>query len=154
MAAWLQLITVGRPRRGPWHELERTYLERIGRYARYERHGVRPSRRGSAAERRREEAAAVERRLRGGLTVAALDAGGESVDSEEFGRRLRRWRDSGGLALLVGGPDGHAPELLSRADVRLSLGPMTLPHELAFVTLLEQVYRALAAEKGHPYARH
>ena len=152
MAAWLRLLTVGAPRRGPFRELEQDYLARIGRYARCDRESVPVSRRGSAAERRQQEAAGIRRLLRAGQAVVALDSGGRSLDSAGFGAALRRWRDTGGAALLVGGPDGHARELLHEADATLSLGPMTLPHELAWIVLLEQVYRALAAEHGHPYA--
>jgi 23S rRNA (pseudouridine1915-N3)-methyltransferase len=154
VAAWLKLITVGRPKRGPFRELERTYLERIGRYARYERHGIDPSRRRSAGERRREEARAIGRHLGPGPTVVALDAGGRVLDSPGFRDRLCRWRDTGGASLVVGGPDGHASEVLDAAHETIALGPMTLPHELALIVLLEQIYRALADEQGHPYAAH
>jgi 23S rRNA (pseudouridine1915-N3)-methyltransferase len=154
LAAWLHLVSVGAPRRGPFLDLEQDYLSRIGRYARCDRESVPASKRRDADERRREEADRIARLLREGRAVVALDAGGRALDSGAFGEALRRWRDTGGASLIVGGPDGHAPELLARADDRLSLGPMTLPHELAWIVLLEQVYRSLAAERGHPYAGH
>jgi 23S rRNA (pseudouridine1915-N3)-methyltransferase len=154
VAAWLRLVTVGVPGRGPYRELEDDFLARISRYTRYERQSVAASRRRSPAARRQEEAERVERVLRGGGATVALDQRGRALDSPAFGEALRGWRDTGGVTLLVGGPDGHATELLGRADARIALGPMTLPHELAWIVLLEQIYRALAAEHNHPYAKH
>ena len=59
----------------------------------------------------------------------------------------------GGLAFLIGGPEGHAPEVLTRADESWSLGPLTLPHMLVRLVLAEQVYRAAALLANHPYHR-
>ena len=59
----------------------------------------------------------------------------------------------GDVALLVGGPDGLAPECLARATQRWSLSPLTLPHGLARVVLAEALYRAFSLLKGHPYHR-
>jgi 23S rRNA (pseudouridine1915-N3)-methyltransferase len=71
---------------------------------------------------------------------------------------LARWleaRLAGGrdLAFVIGGPEGHAPELLERADFRWSLSPLTWPHGLARVMVAEQLYRAQSILKGHPYHR-
>lgn len=159
MASWLHVITVGAVRaRGPFAAVEEEFLERIRRFAPIERHRLAASQRRSATERRREEA----RRLAetrawsdpGARTSIALDVSGRHLDSPAFGEFLRRCRDGGGASFLVGGPDGLEPALLETAGDRLSLGRMTLPHELALVVLLEQVYRALAAEHNHPYSSH
>jgi 23S rRNA (pseudouridine1915-N3)-methyltransferase len=65
-----------------------------------------------------------------------------------------KWRMSGrDLAFLIGGPDGHAPEVLARADQTWSLGPLTLPHMLVRLVLAEQLYRATTLLAGHPYHR-
>ena len=55
--------------------------------------------------------------------------------------------------LRVGGPDGHADQALAAGKLRLSLGPMTLPHGLARIVLVEQLYRAATILSGHPYHR-
>jgi 23S rRNA (pseudouridine1915-N3)-methyltransferase len=79
-----------------------------------------------------------------------LDAGGRQLGSEAFAGWLEERRQDGGeLAFVIGGPFG-APEL-ERVDMRLSLGAMTLPHQLARVVLLEQLYRGHRILAGEPY---
>ncbi|RMG48897.1 MAG: 23S rRNA (pseudouridine(1915)-N(3))-methyltransferase RlmH, partial [Acidobacteria bacterium] len=148
MAGAIRILTVGRDRAGPFRELADRYLERISPLAPCSRETVAPSRRRTAAERRRDEARKLRERLpRRGVTVA-LDAEGEPLDSAAFAARLERWRESGKVLFVVGGPDGLDPAFAAACDHRLSLGPMTLPHELAAVVLLEQSYRALARSRG------
>jgi 23S rRNA (pseudouridine1915-N3)-methyltransferase len=85
----------------------------------------------------------------------ALDERGSEMSSAEFAHYLAARRDDGvkATAILLGGPDGHAASLRSGAGLTLSLGPMTLPHGLARVVLVEQVYRAITILSGHPYHR-
>lgn len=153
MAA-LRFLTVGRTRRGPLLELEEDYLGRITRFAAPRRESVPASRERRAEDRRRDEGRALAGALGAAGTVVALDAGGALLDSAGFRERLVRWRARGEVCFVVGGPDGLDPDLAGRATEQLSLGRMTLPHELALVVLLEQVYRALCAEENHPYGRH
>lgn len=82
-----------------------------------------------------------------------LDSRGESLSSEAFAERLRRFRDNGTqhLLLAIGPADGWSPIAWQRAHLRLSLGAITLPHELALVVLAEQLYRAQTILAGHPY---
>ena len=86
--------------------------------------------------------------------VIALDGRGKAWTSEELASQLANWRMAGrDLAFLIGGPDGHAPEVLARADQRWSLGPLTLPHMLVRLVLAEQLYRASTLLAGPPYHR-
>lgn len=89
-----------------------------------------------------------------GTYVVALDVGGRALDTAALAQwwagRLRDGRD---LAFLIGGPEGLAPTCLERADERLSLSKLTLPHGLARVVLAEALYRAASLLKGHPYHR-
>lgn len=86
--------------------------------------------------------------------VIALDGRGRPWTSEQLAQRLEAWRAQGrDLALLIGGPEGHAPEVLSRADQTWSLGPLTLPHMLVRLLVAEQLYRAAAMLANHPYHR-
>ncbi|MBS0538064.1 MAG: 23S rRNA (pseudouridine(1915)-N(3))-methyltransferase RlmH [Proteobacteria bacterium] len=87
--------------------------------------------------------------------LVALDRRGKVVDSEAFAQRLGRWRDDSvaDVAFLIGGADGHTQALLKRADLVLSFGAMTWPHQLARAMLAEQIYRAQQLLAGHPYHR-
>jgi 23S rRNA (pseudouridine1915-N3)-methyltransferase len=82
-----------------------------------------------------------------------LDSRGQQFTSEEFATHLGRIRDEGvqRLVLAIGPADGWSPAARQRANLLLSLGRMTLPHQLARVVLAEQVYRALTILVGHPY---
>jgi 23S rRNA (pseudouridine1915-N3)-methyltransferase len=91
----------------------------------------------------------VERRVPERSYVSLLDAGGTAYSSEAFARWLEERRQAGrDVCFVVGGPFGTE---LSRSDHRLSLGPMTLPHQLARVVLLEQLFRAHKILAGEPY---
>lgn len=86
--------------------------------------------------------------------VIALDGRGRMHSSEQLAVRMEHWRGQGrDLAFLIGGPEGHAPEVLARVDEQWSLGPLTLPHMLVRLVLAEQLYRACALLANHPYHR-
>lgn len=91
----------------------------------------------------------------GRAPVVLLDAAGKAFTSEEFARWLARQMNRGlkNLIFLLGGAEGFAEETKRQADVLLSLSRMTLPHELARVVLLEQLYRAFALLRNHPYPK-
>jgi 23S rRNA (pseudouridine1915-N3)-methyltransferase len=92
---------------------------------------------------------AVERRIPERAFVSLLHVGGQALDSVRLSRFLEDRRMSGrDLCFVVGGPFGLE---LERADHRLSLGPLTLPHQLARVILLEQLFRAHKILKNEPY---
>jgi len=82
-----------------------------------------------------------------------LDSRGKEFSSEQFAKFLGDYQDHNPLpiAFAIGGADGFSPETRAAAQQIISLGKMTLAHELARVVLLEQVYRALTILKGHPY---
>ncbi|MCU1283859.1 MAG: hypothetical protein JWO13_209 [Acidobacteriales bacterium] len=85
--------------------------------------------------------------------LVLLDSRGKQLSSEELAQFVDDHQSRGTQQLLfaVGGPDGFSPEARKAASFQLSLGKMTLPHELARVILLEQLYRAFTILKGHPY---
>ena len=86
-------------------------------------------------------------------TLVLMDSRGKQFSSEEFARFLGDYQDRNPLPLVlaVGPADGFSEAARSAAQHAISLGTMTLPHELARVVLLEQVYRAFTILKGHPY---
>jgi 23S rRNA (pseudouridine1915-N3)-methyltransferase len=113
------------------------------------------SRAATAAERKREESSKLLKEAGAAELVVALDPGGRSLTSEAFAAFLGEKRDGGtkACAFLVGGPDGHGKTALDGANLKLSLGSLTLPHGLARVVLIEQLYRAVTILSGHPYHR-
>jgi 23S rRNA (pseudouridine1915-N3)-methyltransferase len=83
-----------------------------------------------------------------------LDERGEQLTTTQLAGRLTRWqRDGRDVALIIGGADGLDPELRKTADETLALSQLTLPHGLARLLLVEQLYRAASVLQGHPYHR-
>ena len=114
------------------------------------------------ADRNRHSAAqavAVEdKRIRDALQprdrLVVLDVAGRSFSTEQLAKRLENWRMSGqDYSLVIGGPDGVEPSLRDESDLCWSLSPLTLPHPLVRVVLVEQLYRAWTIIAGHPYHR-
>ena len=100
------------------------------------------------------EGAQVLAALKPAELAIALDEKGRALDTRELAARLAAGeRDGRDLALLIGGPDGHAPEVRSRCSESWSLSRLTLPHALARVVLAEQLYRAQSLLLNHPYHR-
>ena len=86
--------------------------------------------------------------------VVALEVTGKPYSSEQLAQRLEHWRTLGrDIALLIGGPEGHAPDVVAAAHEKWSLSPLTLPHMLVRLLVAEQVYRAAAMLANHPYHR-
>jgi len=86
--------------------------------------------------------------------VVTLEITARALTTEDFAGRLQQWQNDGrDVSLLIGGPEGLAPEVSARSDFKLSLSAMTLPHPLARVVLVEQLYRAHSILTNHPYHR-
>lgn len=101
-----------------------------------------------------EEGARVLAALPKNAHVVLLDDKGRMHSSAQLAQRLEYWRGQGrDLAFLIGGPDGHAPQVRASAHEAWSLGPATLPHMLVRLLVAEQIYRAMTILTGHPYHR-
>jgi len=88
------------------------------------------------------------------LRIVALDERGEMWTTARFAERLRNWREDGrDLAFVIGSADGIAATIKRDADVTMALSALTLPHGLARILLVEQLYRAISLLQGHPYHR-
>lgn len=133
------------------------YRKRLSRELPLELVELKPGNRGKGRDDARamhDEGKAILTVLPGDCHVVALDGRGQTWSSEALATQLQNWRMRGrDVAFLIGGPDGHAPEVLARADQRWSLGPLTLPHMLVRLILIEQLYRATTIIAGHPYHR-
>ena len=89
-----------------------------------------------------------------GSRVVVLEEAGKAWSTRELAARMQDWQlDGGGLALLIGGPDGLSAACRTRADLAWSLSPLTLPHGLVRVVVAEQIYRAWSVIANHPYHR-
>ncbi len=148
----LLLLAVGRLR-AAYREACDDYLRRLGRYAKVGEVEVREASRAPTVESQRgDEAERLRARLPDGATVVALAREGSPWTSEELARRMDGWRMAARpLAFVIGGSHGLSSDLLSSASARWSLGPLTLPHELARVVVAEQLYRAFTILRGEPY---
>ncbi len=157
----LQVLCVGRLKAGPERELVARYSERItpvGRSVGLSPLDIREideSRARRAGDRKIGEALRLAALLPEGAALWALDETGANLTSEDFARDIAKLRDAGtsALALAIGGADGLDESLLARANRKIALGAMTLPHQIARVVLLEQIYRATTILSGHPYHR-
>ena len=103
---------------------------------------------------RAKEADAILARLKAEDFVVALEVKGRQLSTESLADRLRSFQAEGrNLSLLIGGPDGLHESCTQRADDCWSLAPLTLPHTIARITVVEQLYRAHTILRGHPYHR-
>jgi 23S rRNA (pseudouridine1915-N3)-methyltransferase len=133
------------------------YQKRLSHWLPLELVEVEPGLRGKGRDPARatvDEGARVLSALPKSVHVVALDGRGKPWTSEQLAQRLEHWRGLGrDLVLLIGGPEGHARDVLADADETWSLGPLTLPHMLVRLVAAEQLYRAAALLANHPYHR-
>ncbi|HYL05611.1 MAG TPA: 23S rRNA (pseudouridine(1915)-N(3))-methyltransferase RlmH [Thermoanaerobaculia bacterium] len=155
MSRELVVLWAGRHQRSGWEELCASYRRRIGRLAPVRDQPVRARGGSDDPQRRRAEMQALLAALPRPSFLVALDSRGEALASEAFADRLERLRGEWPhpVAFLIGSDLGLDAALLEQARWVLSLGPLTLSHELARVVLYEQLYRALSIGAGMSYHR-
>jgi 23S rRNA (pseudouridine1915-N3)-methyltransferase len=139
----LKIAWIGKTKDPAIQSLTTEYLKRISRYVEVE--GL-PLADEAALLKLRDKSRPLH-------TLVLLDSKGKELSSEEFAEFLQNHQDRNPqpLVLAIGPADGFSDAARKAANTNLSLGKMTLPHELARVVLLEQVYRAFTILKGHPY---
>ena len=150
----IRIISIGRPRATGLDEAARDYLRRLNRYVPAVETPLRDGPAElSAAERSAREGRSILEALAPADRPIALDERGQTLASPVLARQLGQWlEDPAALpCFVIGGAYGLSDEVRSRCRTLLSLGPLTLPHELARVVLLEQLYRAMTILRGHPY---
>jgi len=152
----LRVITIG-ARAPDWVAAGfQDYARRMPRHLPLELHDIpAPSRKRQAVDEcRRDEARLLLKAAGEQAQLIALHEHGKALRSLELARRLESWLNDGrDLAFIIGGPDGLDAELLQKAQMQWSLGPMTLPHALVRIVVAEQLYRAWSLLEGHPYHR-
>ena len=148
------LLCVGKPRPGPLAEAIHEYETRAARYWPLDVVEVKEeSARTLPPEQVKDrEATRLLQRAPADATLVACDPGGDAMNSEAFATWLNQLRDRAqSVALCIGGAYGLGDALRQRAQQRLTLAPWTLPHELARLVLVEQLYRAGSINRGEPY---
>ena len=150
------VVAVGKLKERFWQDACAEYLKRLQPYAHTtvrEVPDVDPARAGGVAAARDREGAAVLAALPAQTHVILLDIGGKECSSVEFSQRIDALclQGKSDIAFAIGGSDGVSEGVRARADETLSFGRITLPHNLARVVLLEQLYRAMKISHGEPY---
>ena len=149
----IKIVWIGKTKERALQELTEKYLKRISHYTAIEGIAVRNEAalleicgRSASAKGRKSLAS-------GKSTLVLMDSGGKALSSEEFAKFLEDYQDRNPLPLIlaIGSADGFGEASRSAARQTISLGKITLAHELARVVLLEQIYRAFTIMKGHPY---
>lgn len=142
----ITVYAVGKLKEAFWKDAVAEYLKRLGGYAKVEVREL-PD---SNLER---ESAALLTALPERDPVVLLDVRGKETSSEGIARLIEGYALDGAsrLAFVIGGSDGVSEEVKRRANARISFGPITLPHNLARVVLMEQIYRAFKIMRGEPY---
>ena len=143
----VKLICVGRLKEKFYIDACAEYIKRLGRYCRFELCEVQES--GSLEK----EGAAVLEKIPAGAFVIAMCIEGRLMDSETLAAEIAGRCTAGcsQIVLLIGGSDGLSERAKARAQLRLSMSPMTFPHHLARVMVLEQLYRAFTIQEGSKY---
>lgn len=144
----IKIAWIGKTKDPAIEALTAEYLKRISRYVQAEGIALRDE---AGLLEICGKTAQAKAGAKSSLTV--LDSRGKEFSSEQFSKFLGDYQDRNPLPLVfaIGGADGFRDQTRAEAEYVISLGKMTLPHELARVVLLEQVYRAFTILKGHPY---
>jgi len=137
----IYLYFIGKPKDSHTNAIAEDFLKRASRYAPAEMREIRPDR--FDLWERHPSARKI-----------LLDPAGKAIDSAAFAKLIAKAElESRDLVFVIGGHDGLPAGWAPRADLLLSLSPLTFPHELARAMLAEQIYRAFATLRGHPYPR-
>ena len=154
----MALICMGRLKEKYWRDAAAEYEKRLSRFGKFETIELpdlpEPANSSPAIEEqiRKKEGAAILTKIREGDIVICLCIDGKQLDSVQLAKKLTQLIDtSRRVVFVIGGSLGVSPEVVGRADMKLSFSPMTFPHQLARIMLLEQTYRALKISAGERY---
>jgi 23S rRNA (pseudouridine1915-N3)-methyltransferase len=150
-----RVLWAGRRLPPEWERLCADYRRRIAAFHPIEERAIKVREHGDDPARLEREAVALAAAAPAEGLWIALDRRGKALDSDAWAVEVARWREQWRrpVVFLLGSDLGLADELLARCRLRLSLGPLTLPHALARLVALEQLYRALTRAVGFPYHR-
>jgi 23S rRNA (pseudouridine1915-N3)-methyltransferase len=155
------IIAVGRMKAGPERELIARYQKRFALSGKNlglsgsDIIEISESKASSSELRKSEEAKKIVDAIPDGAFVIALDEHGKNISSTTLSQKVLRIQEDGNRAIvfLIGGADGHGDLALKRANLTLSFGQLTWPHQIVRLLLVEQLYRITTIQSGHPYHR-
>ena len=154
----MALICMGKLKEKYWRDAAAEYEKRLSRFGKWETIELpdlpEPSNSSPAIEEqiKKKEGEAILAKLREGDVVVCLCIEGKQMDSVQLSKKLTELVDTGRrVVFVIGGSLGLSDEVVRRAQVKLSFSPMTFPHQLARIMLLEQTYRAMKIAAGERY---
>ena len=154
----MALVCMGRLKEKYWRDAATEYEKRLSRFGKWETIELpdlpEPANSSPAIEEqiKKKEGEAILARIRDGDIVVCLCIDGRQMDSVQLSGKLTELINTGRrVVFVIGGSLGLSPEVVRRAQLRLSFSPMTFPHQLARIMLLEQTYRALKIAAGERY---
>jgi 23S rRNA (pseudouridine1915-N3)-methyltransferase len=148
-----QILAIGSLKRSFYQEACRFYQDRLQGFAKVELLELKESKANSAEQIQLQEGQSLLHSATG--LLVGLDEAGRCFRSQQLASWITELENQGisRLSLMVGGAEGHSEQLKSQVKLLWSLSPLTLPHDLARLVLLEQLYRAETIRSGHPYHR-
>ena len=147
-----RFIWIGKTRDKSYRALQDEYLQRLSHFVKCEVVEIRDT---APHETKEIEGKRILEKLNQSSFVCLLDVTGRSLSSPELSKEVEKWQNAGmkEISFIIGGADGIAPQVATRADAVLSLSFLTFTHEMARVVMLEQLYRAYTIIKGFPYQK-
>lgn len=150
----LSLCAVGRKMPGWIQTGAQDYQKRLPRQWQFTVHEVPQAKLGNATQSKSKEGEALLACVPDKAHIIALDNRGKSWSTADLAKQLIQWQELGKpVSLLIGGPDGFDDQTYQRSDQQWSLSPLTFPHPLVRVMVIEQIYRAYTLTINHPYHR-
>ena len=142
----IKIIAVGKLKKKYWTDAVAEYSKRLGAYCNLEIVELKDSSPAEEAER-------ILGRIKKDEYVITLEIKGKALSSEQLASKVEQLGIDGksNVAFVIGGSDGLAPSVSARSDFKLSFSPMTFPHQMMRVILLEQIYRSFKIIRGETY---
>jgi 23S rRNA (pseudouridine1915-N3)-methyltransferase len=149
----INILTVGNLKEKYLRDACAEYLKRLQAYAKLTVTEVEEEKKGTAIIRKQKEGERILKKLASDTYVIVLAIEGKNFSSDQFAAKINQLGTYGNshLTFVIGGSDGLSPEVIQKADLKLSFSKMTFPHQLMRVFLLEQIYRGFKIIRGENY---
>ena len=150
----IKVVSINNPHNQWVYDEIKRFLKKIGHDYKIDLIEIKPDKRASnPIQKKNAEAQSLDKYIQNTFLIC-LDEQGDSFDSINFSKKLLDlFAHYPEITFLIGGADGLDDKVLAQSNLKLSLSKMTLPHQLAKIMLIEQIYRAISISKNHPYHR-